>query len=43
MRKWTCLLVAALLVATLPMQVIAAETDSESKGEEEKKVCGNWT
>lgn len=37
MRKWTCLLVAALLVATLPMQVIAAETDSESKGEEEKK------
>lgn len=37
MRKWTCLLVVALLIVTIPMQVMAAETDSESKGEEEKK------
>lgn len=37
MRKWTCLLAIALLIAIIPMQVMAAETEPERKGEEEKK------
>lgn len=37
MRKWTCLLVVALLIVTIPMQVMAAESDPGGKEEEKQK------